>query len=64
MQDKVILNRKGSNGIQSQENPLHLEVQIPITNQQAAGSTDERLNCGKRATEEAIDVLSFMGFKL
>ncbi|MBC7828729.1 MAG: hypothetical protein H7122_13340 [Chitinophagaceae bacterium] len=62
MQEKS--NRRNLKRKLSQENSSKPEVQLTASNQQANGASDQITNPQAQATDEAIDVLSYMGFKL
>lgn len=62
MQEK--LNRRNRNRKISQDNSSKPEGQSMATAQPASGPTDQMSNSQAQSVDEAIDVLSFMGFKL
>ena len=62
MQEKI--NRRNPNRKLSQDNSSKPEEQLQAVTKQAHGTTDQTKNSQGQATDEAIDVLSYMGFKL
>ena len=64
MQENLILIRSNMNRNQFQDNSPKSEAQSTGTNQQPGGSNNQKSCSAVQSADEAIDVLSYMGFKL
>jgi hypothetical protein len=64
MQENSNLNRKSKSSNQGQENTVKSEAMLLRTNHQSGKSKDEEINYSTNKREDAIDVLTYMGFKL
>lgn len=64
MQENSNLNRKNKSRNPSQENKAKSEASLLGANQQSGKSKDEKVNLNTNKREDAIDVLTYMSFRL
>jgi hypothetical protein len=64
MDKKLILNSRNLHGRQSRKSSSKSATQLTSASEQTGEIKDQTTNPAPEPIEEAIDVLSFMGFKL
>jgi hypothetical protein len=64
MQENSNLNRKNKPGNKGQENTVKSETMILGNTHQPGKQKDEKTNQSSNKREDAIDVLTYMSFKL